>query len=309
MYYSNLRTANSSLLMPQDSILNYSVASQLLGMNGSYGFQLTLKPIVTVTIIETQASNPLILSINAEGTGFPFADAQISYKLFLTSLNSGQYSGYTVINGTAVTDNQGSKSLTFDQVTSDTLSYAFIASVHLSGINGVGYYVRDPLQEKYAVPLVGNLSKNQILVAHSDDINNFGQPVVPSSISYDARMVTFSQEDFTLQDGYLKNSNSTIMNGALNLYGEITILDKLDSQTGKAMSPGILVLSYNETATKGGFVVMPWGISTLAFPVTFGGDPSTQEWVSTDIRQVTINGVAYQAKLAIWSYKGYQVNG
>jgi hypothetical protein len=38
--------------------------------------------------------------------------------------------------------------------------------------------------------------------------------------------------------------------------------------------------------------------------VVFGGDPTGQEWVATDIRQVTVNGVAYQAKLALWSLGG-----
>jgi hypothetical protein len=310
VYYANLSTGSGSyLLMPQDSVLDYSSASQLLGINGSYGFQLTLKPIVTVAITETQASTPLKLSIQVEGTSFPLANAQVSYKLFVESLNDGQYSGYTVTNGTATTDSQGSAKLSFSQVTSDTLSYAFIVSVHLSGINGVGYTIRNPLQEKYVVPLVGNFSENQILVAHSDDVNNFGQPVEPSMISYDARMVTFNSENFALQDGFLSNSNATIMNGALNQYGEITILDNMDSQSSKASSPGILIIAYNGTSTKGGFVMMPWGISTLSFAVTFGGDPTNMEWVSTDMRQVTVNGVAYQARLAIWSYKGYQVNG
>jgi hypothetical protein len=52
---------------------------------------------------------------------------------------------------------------------------------------------------------------------------------------------------------------------------------------------------------------MPWGISSLSFPVVFGGNPLVREWVATDMRQVTVNGVSYQAKLALWSQQGYQV--
>ena len=48
---------------------------------------------------------------------------------------------------------------------------------------------------------------------------------------------------------------------------------------------------------------MPWGVSSLAFPVTFGGNPTGQGWVATDMRQVTIGGVAYQAKLGLWNLK------
>ncbi len=310
MYYNNMSTGTGCcLLMPQDSVLDYATASRLLGVNGSFGFQLSLLPIVNVAINEIQAGSPLKLSVHVEGTGFPLAYAKVSYKLFYESINDGKYSGYTVINGTATTDDEGSiPELSFNQVSSGTLSYAFIVSVHLSGINGVGYHIRNPEQGKSVVPLVGNLTENQILVAHSDDVNNFGQTVEPSIVSYDARMVTFNSEDFTLQDGYLTNSNSTIMNGALNQYGEIKILEKSDSASNKASSPGILLIAYNASSAKGGFVIMPWGISTLAFPVIFGGNPANMEWVSTDMRQVTVNGVAYQARLAIWSYKGYQVN-
>jgi hypothetical protein len=54
---------------------------------------------------------------------------------------------------------------------------------------------------------------------------------------------------------------------------------------------------------------MPWGMSSMAFPVTFGEDPLGKEWVATDIRQVLVNNIAYQAKLALWSLQGYQVIG
>ena len=47
----------------------------------------------------------------------------------------------------------------------------------------------------------------------------------------------------------------------------------------------------------------------LAFPVAFGDDPAEQEWVATDMRQVLISGVAYQAKLSLWSLAGVQVIG
>ena len=53
--------------------------------------------------------------------------------------------------------------------------------------------------------------------------------------------------------------------------------------------------------------MMPWGISSLGFPVTFGENPSGQEWVATDIRQVLVNKVAYRVQLALWSLGGYGV--
>jgi hypothetical protein len=86
--------------------------------------------------------------------------------------------------------------------------------------------------------------------------------------------------------------------GTEKAYGNITI---------PTYNPGILVVTYRKSATQYGAVMMPWGLSAMAFPVTFGGDPSQQEWVATDMRHVTVSGIAYQAKLALWSLEGYQV--
>jgi hypothetical protein len=48
----------------------------------------------------------------------------------------------------------------------------------------------------------------------------------------------------------------------------------------------------------------------MAFPVTFGSTyPFDKEWVVTDIRQVIVNSIAYQARLSLWSLKGYGVIG
>jgi hypothetical protein len=49
---------------------------------------------------------------------------------------------------------------------------------------------------------------------------------------------------------------------------------------------------------------MPWGLSSLGGSIIFGGQYANQNWVSTDIRQVTVNGVTYQTKLALWGNKG-----
>jgi hypothetical protein len=45
----------------------------------------------------------------------------------------------------------------------------------------------------------------------------------------------------------------------------------------------------------------------MSFPVVFGANPLAKDWVATDTRLVTVGGVSYQAKLALWSLQGYQV--
>ena len=59
IYYNNISLGNgASLLTPNAQALNYSTALTLLGINDTYGFQLTLTPAITVSITENQASFP-----------------------------------------------------------------------------------------------------------------------------------------------------------------------------------------------------------------------------------------------------------
>jgi hypothetical protein len=82
-----------------------------------------------------------------------------------------------------------------------------------------------------------------------------------------------------------------------------------DTLTIGTSNPGIIITTYRKSAQETGIVVTPWGLSSLAFPMTFGGDLSNRSWIATDLRQVRISGIAYQAKLSVWSISGYQVNG
>jgi hypothetical protein len=147
------------------------------------------------------------------------------------------------------------------------------------------------------IPFVDNLSEGRILIAHSYDVQYYGPPV--AEVKYNASFV-FLAEDYTLREMLLENSA-----GQVN-YGDGFPYEVVNIPTD---NPGILVITYRKSATEGGVVMMPWGISSLAFPVVFGGDPTKQEWVATDMRQVTVGGIAYQAKIAVWNLEGYQVVG
>jgi hypothetical protein len=120
-----------------------------------------------------------------------------------------------------------------------------------------------------------------------------------AEVKYNASFV-FLAEDYTLREMPLENSA-----GHVN-YGDGQPYEVMNIPTD---NPGILIITYKKSANEGGVVMMPWGISSLAFPVVFGGDPSQQEWVATDMRQVTVGGIAYQAKIAVWNLEGYQVVG
>ncbi|MGD0994496.1 MAG: hypothetical protein ABR909_03110 [Candidatus Bathyarchaeia archaeon] len=300
-YYTSISPRTGAfLLTPNAQALNYSTALTLLGINDTYGFQLTLTPDITVSITENQACSPLNLSISAMGTGFPFAGASINYCLILVTLaqTEAQYPSYTIQNGATTTDPQGmAYNITFPSVTDPNQVYAFIAYTHLDGIVGVGYHTRVTSTDQYVVPIVQDMASQEVALAHNYDLNT---PLPDGSpLQYNATFVILT-EDYTLSALSL-GSSSSVTN--ITTPGNTPPTVFLPTCT-----TGILIVTYQqEGSNQGGVVMMPWGVSSLAFPVTFGGNPQQQEWVATDMRQVTVNNVAYQAKLSLWSTQGTQV--
>ena len=297
-WYSNITMGfGKSLLVPFNEAVNYSTATRLLGVNGTYGFCLTITPIITVSISEIQ-SNPLKLAVNVMGAGFPLANANISYCFLTVKATGGEgaYPSYTIDYGTNLTDSQGSAYLSFPSFDGTEESYVLIVYAHLSGLVGVGYHEHVQYDESYVVPFISDFETKTVLIAHSWDVHGEGSS---AEISYNATFVLLT-EDFSLREMPLENSTGRINSGDGKPYNNITI---------PTYNPGILVITYRKSAQQSGIVLMPWGISSMAFPVTFGEDPIGKEWVATDIRQVLVNNIAYQAKLALWSLQGYQVIG
>jgi len=299
--YSNTTIGfGNFLLMPSTKTVNYSTVTRLLGINGSYGFQLIITPIITLSISEVQPKAPLKIAVTVTGKGFPLANAAVSYCFLTVSLTGGEqsYPAYTITYETIYTDDKGSALLEFSEINDDDISYAFIAYAHISGLVGVGYHQRVSSTTQYVIPFIDDLATGRVLLAHSYDVHYFGPPV--AEISYNATFVLLT-EDFTLREIPLGAGKVGKVNyGEEWPYGVVTI---------PTYNPGILVITYRKSAQEGGVVLMPWGLSSMAFPVVFGDDPFSKEWVATDMRQVIVNGIAYQAMLALWSLEGYQVIG
>jgi hypothetical protein len=294
--YSNITIGfGQSLLVPLSEAMNYSTASRLLGINGSYGFSLMLTPIVDVVISEQ--ANPQYLSVDVSGPGFPLANAKIDYCLIEVDGSDDSAPTYGVTYGSTNCDEAGFAQLNlgFD---GHSESYALMACAHLSGLVGIGYHENVLYDESYVIPLV-NFTDENVIIAHSWDVTHLGD--ADAAIRYNASFVVFA-DDFKLRATTFDNETGS--SGGL-----INSMQFYDTLTMDTNSPGILVVTYSKSAYETGVVVMPWGLSSLAFPITFGGDLESVSWAATDIRQVMVNGVAYQAKLAVWSLSGYQVNG
>jgi hypothetical protein len=108
-------------------------------------------------------------------------------------------------------------------------------------------------------------------------------------------------EDFTFGQMLLSNPTGSISVGSPQ---SLTIFNSTQYSITQS---GILVVSYCKNATASGIVLMPWGVSALAFPVVFGESPSGRDWVTTDMREVIVDEISYEATLALWSIQGYQV--
>jgi len=300
--YSNMSMGfGNFLFVPYSEAINYSVASHLLGINNTYGFQLTIAPIITVTINETHASNPLTLTIRVAGTGLPLSNAVVSYCFLKVSDKGGRKNpSYTSLFNTTYTDDEGSATVNIQNVDADN-AYAFIAYAHMSGLVGIGYHERGVGDKQYVLPLIDSFAERRVLLVHSYNVHDYGPP--ESSVFFNATFVLLT-EDFTLREMPMDNSTGKI--GKV-VYGQGTE-KTYQNVTIPTYNPGILVITY-QTNNESGVVLMPWGISAMAFKVAFGDDLSDEEWVATDIRQVIVNKIAYQVTLALWSLEGYGVIG
>ena len=298
--YSNMSMGfGNFLFVPYTEAINYSIASRLLGTNNTYGFQLTITPIITVSIDETHAANPLTLTIRVAGKGFPLSNALVSYCFLKVVEKGGQKEpSYTSLFNATYTDDEGSAVVNIQNVDADN-AYAFIAYAHISGLVGIGYHERVTGHKQYVLPLIDSFEEKRVLLVHSYNVHDFGPP--ESAVFFNATFVLLT-EDFTLREMPMDNSTGKLGKvvygqGTEKQYGTLTI---------PTYNPGILIVTY-QSNKEYGVVLMPWGIGSMAFPVTFGEDPLGKEWVATDIRQVLVNKIAYQAKLALWSLQGYQV--
>jgi hypothetical protein len=295
-YSSVTTTPNNYLLYPYSDMINYSTASALLGLQRTYGFQLSFSPTVNVTITQI-STNPLTLSLTARGTGFPLANATVNYLLLPISLSTNYPEFETVANqmGETQTNQLGTTSVTFSNFyPSPNLSYAFVACAYLDGISGIGYYVNSPVGKEGIVPFLDPLSTLDVTLANSNDVPATSTNV--DSLSYNSTFI-FESENYAFEQTSIGSSNSfgSVKSGSGNSPVSITM---------SSYTPGILVVAYKNSGNSG-VVMVPWGFSSLGFSLTFGGTPINQAWIATDLRQVEINGVSYQATLSLWSMQGY----
>jgi len=290
-WYSNeLWDQNGGYLLLQDTqCISYHNVTSLLGINGTYDFQLMITPTLTVNITQVPADD-LKLEIQVYGSGFPLPDANLNYLMFWTNTSANGYPILNQYNSTSdlllPTDSSGVTSKDFPSLNNET-AFTCIVEASEGGLLGIGYL------SQQTMPNIGNL------IPFIENFDNGTANVLLAQTTGTGELY-FNATFYMLPDNFVPiatgSFNGTVTPGS---YQNLTITTN--------NSTGFLVAAYGTGAY--GIVVMPLGIGSIGGSVVFGGNPFGKQWVASDIRQVLIGDIAYQAKLSLWSLQGYGVSG
>jgi hypothetical protein len=207
--------------------------------------------------------------------------------------------GGNFTKGNTTTNLLGLASLTFPEiiVNKNQTAYTLIVRANVGGLYSIGYASREILTKAgNIIPFVESYENGTVLLAHKWGKND--PEGSQASLFFNATFYLLPDNFSPIKVDLLNDTDHVN-------YGKGRPFCKVQIPTSNV---GFLIVTY-WTGNEYGMVVMPWGIGAIGISVGFGGDPSGKEWVATDMRQVIVNSIAYQAKLALWSLQGYQVIG
>jgi len=294
LFYNNISdNYGNAILIPVGDCINYTTATELLGINKTYGFRVDITPTLDVSISQVPVSPPdnhLILKVEVRGSGLPLSDATLNYYLFqVESGGGGPYPSVKAYSGVEQTGSFGSVLIEFDEVHESNDPYSFTVYASLSGVNGIGHYSHDTIEgHELVVPFIQDFDQGTVILAHSWDVHNVTGPVC--EVKYNATFFVLTS-DFQLQQVQIENSTGHLLYGEGNPYFTTQL---------PASEVGILFVSYRRDANRMGSVILPWGIGALGVSASFGGDPSGYSFVATELRQVSIDDISYQVKVSAW---------
>jgi hypothetical protein len=279
------------LLLQASQCISYRNVTSLLGINGTYDFQLAITPTITVDVSEVPDAY-LKLKIQAYGTGFPLGKAYLNYLMFWANTGPGNYPilNYNFTSDILQTDSSGIAFKEFPSLSSGT-AFTFIVKASTAGISGIGYLSQE------TVTNAGSLIP--YIQSYDDGTANV---LLTQNPQTGLGSVYFNASFYVLPDNFIPIP-AGIFSGSLdNTRPSQNLQIITDNQTG------FLVVAYGD-GNSYGMVITPIGVNLIGASVTFGANPFGKNWVATDLRQVLIGDIAYQAKLSLWSLQGYQVIG
>jgi len=295
LFYNNI-SANygNNIFSSVDNCLNYTAAAKMLGINGTYGFRLDIVPTLDVNVSQVPNDDYLILKVEVRGPGIALADVTLNYYMFQIAPGAGNDPpSITTQNKIVQTGPYGSALIEFPNITDLDTAYSFIVYASLSGLEGVGYYSHDTIEDDppYILPLIQDFENGIIIIAHTWDVHYFGPPV--PDVYYNATFFVLNQ-GFQLHQVQIANSSGHVNYGVGLPPTTIQV---------PAYEAGILLITYRGRGQLRS-IVLPWGVGTLAVSISFGGDPTGYSFVATELRQVSVNDISYQMKVSTWSLGG-----
>lgn len=297
-YYSNVSWGMNGgyLLFNETECINYTTAAKVLGIDGTYGFQLTVTPTLTVSITQEPA-NPLTFKIQVNGPGFPLGYANIAYLIFWANTTTGPNTppilNHDFTSNSPPTDSTGTAHIEVPYLNNQT-AYTLIVKASGKGLYGLGYISHETTTNSGNV--IPFLDSYQDDTAHILLTHKWGKEDPPTNVD-----LYFNASFYMLPDNF-----EPILSE--NLPGKLNSTIPYQSMPVAANHPGFLVTAYCN-GNDYGMVVMPFGIGSIGVSLVFGNDPSGRDWVATDLRQILVGDIAYQAELALWSVRGDQVIG
>ena len=283
------------LLLQTSDCISYHEATNLLGINGTYDFQLTVTPTLTVNVTQIPGTD-LKLEVQVYGSGgFPLSNANLNYLMFWANTSSG---GFPTLNSNFTSEpiQTNSTGIALEEFPSlsSTTAFTFIVKVYTVGLSGMGYLSQATITNTgNIIPYIQSFDNGTANMVLAQKYGSNDPPVGMGDLYYNASFYALPD---TFVPVFGENFAGEVNYG--NPYQNLTVTT--DNQTG------FLEIAYGD-GTNYGTVIAPLGINSLGLPVTFGSSPSGKDWVATDLRQVIIGDIAYQAKLSLWSLTGYQV--
>jgi hypothetical protein len=283
--YRNLTTEHTHLFLRLSEYVDYGQAAELLAVDNIFGFQVSIRPILNISVVQLEA-DPLKVGISLQGLSGTVVGALLNASLFHVIQDTPYPSISTPLEGHAVSDIRGIAEIEFPSVNATEALYIVLVKANLGGIRGIGYYTNAYSKNSPLLPVVTGYQEGEVSLIHRKNI----------AASYSYAGDVYYNLTFLNQVGETAFRSVTLgmAYGTVNMSAPGIVSLSVGN-------PGILLVSSRADAEYG-LTAMPWGITPLCLSMTYGADPLNKKTVVTKSQFASINGLSYQIELALWRF-------
>jgi len=297
-YYMNL--GGVTLIEPPNYYVNYTYAKQLLGISGSYEFQLTLTPALNITVrpLSTTQTGEQEFLITATGYGgAPMPDAQVTAQ-YVYAINDGGGSkdiSVGVQTSSATTNTIGQAVISFPTQPSST--YYLLVQVSAAGIYGAGYYTNN--QIGYALANISVYPGSNYVNLTQHCVNSITPPCGVDN--YNVTLLIPSGNSYSLFQVCACPSSTQGQGTCLNA-GQGSGNTHSTASCPGSFYDGYIAVAISKRGASSPLQLLLVPISPPLFnlKLTYGYSPHGSSSAVTLTRIVEISGISYVAQFAYW---------